>query len=116
MITQLINVKPLENPIKLDFSKHPNFDENIVNGTLKTGNNNYDLIIITKVKLQATNGINSTLNLRDSKTKRTILALIGFENKGNAANNYFHYFEYLLLHHMIHILGFSYKSFEYIPG
>ena len=116
MVAQLINVKPLENPIKLDFSKYPNFEENIVNGTLKTGNNNYDLIIITKINLQAINEINSTSILRDPNTNRTILALIEFENKGNAVDNYFHYFEYLLLHHIIHILGFSYESFEYFPG
>ena len=115
ILTKIISVEPIENPIILDFSKY-NLDKDVVNGTLKDGNKQYDLIIITNVNLQAKNEMNSTSILRDPTTKRTVLATIDFENKGNPPNNYFHYFEYLLLHHIIHILGFSYESFEYFDG
>jgi leishmanolysin len=115
IVSKIISVKPIENPIKLNFSKY-NLDKDVVNGTLETGNEQYDLIIITNVNLQAKNEMNSTSILRDPTTKRTVLATIDFENKSSPPKNYFHYFEYLLLHHIIHILGFSYESFEYFDG
>ena len=117
IVSDLINVKPITTPIKVDFSSHTYLDESIVNGTLVTGNSDYDLIIITRIDLQVQNDMNSTTIIRDPNTHRTVLGLIEFNIiNSKIPDNYFHYFDYLLLHHIIHLLGFSYESFEYFPG
>ena len=119
IIKKLIRVKPIKNAIQVDFSQYPDteLNPNIVNGTLKTGNNNYDLIIIPKIRFHTTLEMNSTSIIRDNDTNRTTLGIIEIGYKeSSSAENYDKYLEYLLLHHIIHLLGFSYESFEYFPG
>ena len=51
-VKKLVRVVPSENPIKLDFSKHPELNDTVVNGSLVEGNKNYDLIIIVDILTQ----------------------------------------------------------------
>ena len=117
ILTKLIRVKPIKDPIIIDdFAKYPDLNENIVNGELKTGTNNYDLIIVPKVRFNTTTEMNSTSIIRDKDTYRTILGIISIQFINPRPLNYDHHIDYLLLHHIIHLLGFSYDSFNYFPG
>ena len=116
IITKLVNVKPITKPIKLNFSEFKELNDTIVNGTLKDkGNLNYDLIIVGIIKFNASKEMTSVSVLRDEDSKRTTLGIINIKFKSDMPKNYFHYFDYQLLHHIIHLLGFSYESFKYFP-
>ena len=121
-IEQLINVKPLNYPIKvgLDVITSNNFryddfyDTKIVNAGI-----DYDLAIFFSVNDEASFKYMTSINiLRDNCTNRTIvggidipISLILLEGNNNIA-----YIKYLLFHHFTHIFGFSYDSFQYFPG
>ena len=116
-ITQkLIRVIPSKNPIKLDFSKYPQLNRTIVNGSLIEGNKNYDLIIIADIKTQTTIDLDSIPILRDESTHRITLGIFNIMFRNPTPDNYYHYLEFLLLQHIIDFLAFSYDSFNFFPG
>ena len=105
-----------ENPIKYNFTSHPEFNisQNIVNGSLSKGNFDYDLILIVTLDWRIQN-INYTILSRDDKTKRPNLGILNlaYSNEMVGIRNIeVIYLQYLFLHYLIHFLGFSYENFS----
>ena len=117
ILNQLINVIQLKESIKLDFSLYPEISENIVNGKLKQGTTDYDLIIIPRVNLNQSCIEWSTSTLvRETGTNRPLVSNMTICYKQEPPANYQYYLDYLVIHHIFHILGFSYDSFKYFPN
>ena len=121
VIKELIKVRPYNKAIKYDLKEDKEFENFIiVNDNLKNGISGYDLIIIpflTEFDVKLKNQMSSKTILRDEDTKRTILGLIRINFKFEFGyKSSLQYLEYLFLQQIIHILGFSYESFEYFPG
>ena len=114
-VKKLVRVVPSENPIKLDFSQHPELNDTIVNGSLVEGNKNYDLIIIVDILTQTETDLDSIPILRDETTKRITLGIFNILFRNPLPKNYFHYIEILLLQNIIDFLAFSYESFDLFP-
>ena len=113
-LSDLIKVKRItkNTPIKLDFNSFPelNLSKSIVNGTLEKGNSDYDLILIASLSLEI-----STTEIKILSRAEDNRPTLGFFDisivelvLSNEAN-----LNFLLLHHLIHFLGFSYENFDY---
>ena len=117
IIPKLIEVIPMNEPIKIPFSSHPDLGNNTINDNLQQGINNYDLIILPTVNLNSDNAEWTTSVLvRDNTTGRPIVGTFEICFKQKRPSNYEYYLDYLMIHHVFHILGFSYSSFEYFKN
>ena len=116
-LKKIIKVKPHNQPIKFDFSTLPEFNQSVVNATLLSGIENYDLVIVPFLLEEYSKFEMSSRDiLRDSKGRVTLAVIkisYTFDFRYHNSNKYL---QYLLFHQMIHILGFSYESFEYFPN
>jgi hypothetical protein len=118
-LKKIISVKPYNEAIKYDFSNHPLFNESYgnINADLLTGIESYDLVIVPLLLEEYSRFEMTSYDILRNSQGRVTLAVIKisytFEFKYPKSNKYF---QYLIFHQMIHILGFSYESFEYFPN
>ena len=119
-IEQIIKVKPLNYPIKVDldlmisnyFADERDYDRQLVNEGV-----DYDLVIFFSID-DNTQYFTSINLLKDNETNRTIVSgiHIPFSIASIQVKNNNAYIKSLLFHEFTHILGFLYDSFQYFPG
>ena len=118
-LKKIIQVKPYNEPIKYDFSNHPVFNEsyNNINPKLLSGIEDCDLVVVPLLLEEYSRFEMTSHDILRNSEGRVTLAVIKisytFDFRYRNSNKYL---QYLIFHQMIHILGFSYESFERFPG
>ena len=116
-LSQIIYVEPItnQNPIKLDFNKYfyLNISQNILNGKLKDGISDYDVILLSNFNLSMQSKTNITVLNRDEKTKRPTLGYLLISYSELFGFTFIEAKAYYLIHYIIKFLGFSYDNFQY---